>query len=512
MQLERIAAVIRPRGGWEAVDFGFAMAQRWRGPVWRAWWAVVAPAWALAYAPLALGIHPLLGLVVAWWLRPLFDRVPLAVLSRALFGESPRPGDVARSLPRLWGAGALGALTVRRLDPVRSFHLPVHQLERVTGAARRDRLAVLGRQRLDVAAGLTLACWVMELFVLTALFTLAAMLVPSGFDVAWGDHLGGLFTGEAHPAFVLLAGALAFLALALIEPFYVAGGFALYLDRRTHLEGWDVELTFRRLARRLRAGGRRGVAAALLVAVVGAGAAVAASEVGGASGGASETGGASHEVGGASHEVGATSGEVREAVVEVLGHPDFSTRSKVRRWRVRERWVEGEPEPAASPVQLPLGPLALVGEVLMWVAAAFLLGALLVLVVRRARWGGRAGAEPAAEPTTVLFGLDLAPESLPDDVPAAALESFRAGRATEALGLLYRGALARLAQRRSVASSWTEEECVRHLAGQLDPAGADWFGRLAVLWQAAAYGHRAPAEEAFVGLCGGWRSHLGGAA
>ena len=30
----------------------------------------------------------------------------------------------------------------------------------------------------------------------------------------------------------------------------VAGGFGLYLNRRTELEAWDIEITFRRMARR----------------------------------------------------------------------------------------------------------------------------------------------------------------------------------------------------------------------------------------------------------------------
>src|SRR6185295_18661046 len=37
-------------------------------------------------------------------------------------------------------------------------------------------------------------------------------------------------------------------AVALIEPLYVAGGFALYLNRRTALEGWDLEVQLRRIA------------------------------------------------------------------------------------------------------------------------------------------------------------------------------------------------------------------------------------------------------------------------
>ena len=40
-------------------------------------------------------------------------------------------------------------------------------------------------------------------------------------------------------------------AACIVEPFYVACGFTLYLQRRTILEGWDIELRFRQLTERV---------------------------------------------------------------------------------------------------------------------------------------------------------------------------------------------------------------------------------------------------------------------
>ena len=34
--------------------------------------------------------------------------------------------------------------------------------------------------------------------------------------------------------------------VALLEPFYVGAGFAMYLNRRVQLEAWDIEQEFRR--------------------------------------------------------------------------------------------------------------------------------------------------------------------------------------------------------------------------------------------------------------------------
>jgi hypothetical protein len=52
------------------------------------------------------------------------------------------------------------------------------------------------------------------------------------------------------------------LATTLIEPFFVGAGFGLYLNRRTEIEAWDVEMALRRLRERL------GGAAPLLLALI----------------------------------------------------------------------------------------------------------------------------------------------------------------------------------------------------------------------------------------------------
>ena len=44
------------------------------------------------------------------------------------------------------------------------------------------------------------------------------------------------------------------LALGLIAPFQMGAGFGLYLNRRTRLEAWDLEIAFRRLRARIAPG------------------------------------------------------------------------------------------------------------------------------------------------------------------------------------------------------------------------------------------------------------------
>src|ERR1041384_2799128 len=134
MQPADIAVTLRRRTPWEAMDLGLAMLQRW----WRLCYAphlivgalVVAGAWALGWWL----ERPWVAIVLVWWMKPLYDRVVLHVLSRAVFGELQSPRAVLAAW-REWLATGLLAATLFRWWPdlVRSFNLPVRQLEGQAG-------------------------------------------------------------------------------------------------------------------------------------------------------------------------------------------------------------------------------------------------------------------------------------------------------------------------------------------------------------------------------------------
>jgi hypothetical protein len=82
-----------------------------------------------------------------------------------------------------------------------------------------------------------------ELALTLALLSLLFWLAPKGMapDVDLMSITEGRATG------VELAYAFAYAAVvAFLEPFYVAAGFGMYLNRRVELEAWDIEQEFRR--------------------------------------------------------------------------------------------------------------------------------------------------------------------------------------------------------------------------------------------------------------------------
>jgi hypothetical protein len=153
----------------------------------------------------------------------------------------------------------------------------------------------------------------------------------------------------------------------------------------------------------------------------------------------------------------------------------------------------------------------------MWlILAAFV--AFLVWLVWRFRHlfkgdGGGRGKRLPAPAARVVMGLEVAPESLPRDIPAAAMELWRVGRRQEALSLLYRGAISRLIANGGVeiAESDTESDCLRRVEAEA-AAHAGYFSGLTETWMRLAYGRTPPPEEAMRQLCESWPFVEGGSA
>jgi hypothetical protein len=146
---------------------------------------------------------------------------------------------------------------------------------------------------------------------------------------------------------------------------------------------------------------------------------------------------------------------------------------------------------------------------LVWIGLAVLIAVLIYLSYRyRNAWLGPLGGRRAAP--DFLFGLDVRPESLPDDVVAAALKELARGNATGALSLLYRGALISLIHHSQLDfhAGHTEGDCLRLVRAAVDAGGSGYFADLLEAWKRTAYGHEPPPAPALESLCVRWREHF----
>jgi len=250
MQLNQIKAVVRPRNAREAIDLGFTLVQ--------AWWLDLFKVWLACLLPLAILIYALfweaswLAALLLWFCKPLLDSCILHFLSHALFGHKPSLWDIYYSLWRLivkkkllWGALRL------RFSFSRSFLLPVWQLENISGKARQQRIQILLRNQTETGQWLSFACYIFEWTVYFSLYMLLIFFLPENFIHSDEFGFAMLHHGDVAAWAIWTIAAFNILSIAIIEPFFVASGFALYLNRRTHLEGWDIELSFRQMAARL---------------------------------------------------------------------------------------------------------------------------------------------------------------------------------------------------------------------------------------------------------------------
>ena len=465
MQPADIAVELRPRSQWEAMDLGLAMLQRWWRQIYASHAIVLALLAASAFSIGGWLERPWVAPFLIWWLKPVYDRVVLHVLSRAVFGELQGTRAVLGAWKEWLGTGVITSLTLRRFETARSFNLPVRQLEGQSGRAARERLAVLGRRAHGSAVWLTVVCMHFEAVLFWSLQLFANMLLPAKALEA-GDFFVALGSGAAWTWGDAIAYAGAILVL---EPFYVAAGFALYLNRRTLLEGWDLEVALRRLAERHAA-----IAAMVLLSFCLA----------------------------FPHDSYAQKNPKAE-IAEVLKAPEFPHERDTTRWVLRNPSEPGVRETSERPGFAIGGWIAQLARLVLWVAigagVAYLLWWLYRMLPRLA-----APPREAYRPPASLFGMELAPESLPDDVPHAALSLAQQGKFREALALLYRGSLSRLIHQRGVQllASHTEAEVLGLAPKENEP----YLEQLIDAWRACAYASRPPALPTVVQLADGYRA------
>ena len=470
MRLENVTAEIRPRSDWEAVDLGFALVRRdfWR--CFAAWWlAVLVPTAAAGWW---LWESPILWLMLFWWWKPAASRMVLFELSRRLFGEKPGWDETLRRIPRAWTLRFFHRFVLARLSPWLPVTLAVEDLEGLRGKAHKQRRQQLARRGEGAVMWIYLiadfaACWYG-----LAILMLVWMFIPEGQDGAWRDAIESWNPANPSeiPLLILrLVVVCLMLAMSLTDVFVTGAGFGIYLNNRTWLEGWDVELAFRRLAARL--GGVALLALLLCLAWMPATARAAENP------------------------------DPAEIIREVKAHDDFKVHKvidKIPKERKTKTWEW----PA-------LGDFALwFGRMLMWLLAVGLVAWIIRLLWKNRALSPLLGTKkvPVIPKARVVMGMEVSPETLPADIPAAALVLWRQGRHQEALGLLYRGAISRVIEtaRVEIRESDTEGDCLRRVEQAGATAQPDYFRGITGAWMRQAYARLDPDEVEIEALCKQW--------
>ena len=475
MNLDHVQAELRPRLPWEAADFGLALGRRYAGALLREWMSTAWLAWSLALA--LLFVAPLWAWVPLWCLKPMMSVRPAFYLSRQLFGIVPARGAARQALFTWFARRSWADLTFARFRRRRGILQIVRILE---GAhAPKERLKLFHQ---TTPSWLIKGCLLIEVGLYVGLIMLVFWFGPERW-VPWSEESGGfqgffdnLSNNDLDPAAEFRFGVICTVAYAIAssvsELAYIASCFGCYLNTRTELEGWDLEIAFKRLTARA----AKLFAPTLLAFLLIAGCLLAPSA--------------------RAQEVAPTVETPEQIAERITADPDFIIHKETKsKWRWNERSGSSVDFSWFNLLVYPLAVLVIVAAVagLVWV------------LVRSA--GMRRDWVPLPNGPLAVAGLDVRPESLPNDPLGTARSWWIEGRHREALSLLYRAALSWMIHQGGVEieAGDTEGECTRRVAATPSTAKLSaYFQQLTKAWLGLAYAQSPPSAATWDALCAAW--------
>ena len=490
----------RQRTPWEAVDLGRSLINSHLTYYMALYAMLMLPFVLIGVA--GAWLFDLKGWLLAWiwWLKPVYEYGVLSALSIHAFQPLPPLKTAIKTGFKLMARSCVfGDLTWRRLRPMRSFVLPIQQLEQLSGSDFQTRKRELGRYGGNTATGLTLMGNALEGIWLYALMILAYWFLYGNFiqqGLVQPSHMGEFnnlvealydsWANEELSAFFNFSALAYCLTLVFWGPYYVAGGFTLYLNARTQSEAWDIRLTWQRLSERLRS-------SSWCVAMVVAGLLVFGS----------------NDM--AHAEALPDEQRVTQSREQVLQKDPFYHVKQENRWC----WLSCDKKATSerAPIDFNPPPIAGGGAAVMQLLGYLVLILLVIGLLfgvwqwLKSRDGSQNNNKPQDAPTS-MFGLDLRVEALPKDVSAQALSLLQTDPRA-ALSLLYRATLSQLINKQHlpVKQHHTEGK-VSLLVNQQLPMLSTYFQSLTNAWLRTAYGHQQLPIEDLQQLCGLYATHF----
>ncbi len=199
--------------------------------------------------------------------------------------------------------------------------------------------------------------------------------------------------------------------------------------------------------------------------------------------------------------------QIEEAVELLQQDPNMGTERKVRALK----WKSDKKRPAADNkdpgwlqwLQELFSWIAGSARMIVWVLAAVLAAFIAIYLMRLLRSRAAVARKQSFIAPSHVRDLDIRPESLPDDIGAAALQLWQGGEQRRAMALLYRGLLSRMVHvhRVPVRDSTTEGESMALARGCLPAAAGEFATKLVTTWQRAVYGELIPGTDQVRALC-----------
>lgn len=243
--MQGLIFVVRDRGALEARNLGFALARR----AFFSLVGVMLPIWAVVaglcmYVAYAFDA-PLWGVFLALWCKPCYERPAVAQLSAFVFGEKM---PFISTQKTLLVSGGLAEISWRRLRVrQRIVRHAVFCVENLRGKSARKRLKQLQTAWIEMGGFWFLQ--VVEAVVSISIILLVLSFFTEGSVRFWLEHLR-----EYENLIYSLSWLLFWVYLPLsllVSVYFVALGFAAYLNWRMDKEGWVLSIGLVEMAHRL---------------------------------------------------------------------------------------------------------------------------------------------------------------------------------------------------------------------------------------------------------------------
>lgn len=486
MELNQLAFVAEKRSPWQVFDLSQLVTLKYFVPMVKIYLGVMLPFALLAYFALPITYSSLL----VWWLKPLYERPLLDFLAKKSFSLNCSTTEALASLKSLRIIDVVKMLTLYRLSPNRAFLAPVEQLEKLKAKASSQRKNLLLGRFQHKQTWWLLLCVHFELLLTIAIASIIIVMLPKGVEVDTQFLWQGLNDGTFDSLYFFIY----LIVISLVAPFFTTGGFLMYLNCRIALEGWDIELSFKRMVQRL------AVSGACILLCFGAIPDKAYALESSAQASTTQT-------------VEPQKLEKNEYLTQVKKQVDDIYRDH----ELIDTQVTWLPKPSDKKQDTNwlkgiLDFFSVLSAISPFIGYFFwgLLLAVVVWLVWRL-WlyyqkysGGFERAKSVkyrdnkeAEQTLPSFLADITEQAWPDDLLLAAEQALGAAKYRLALACLLRHALLYVEQLapRTLSSAMTEYECQRALAKIVKPELNRHFQQLFALWLKHAWGHKSVKEQ-----------------
>lgn len=508
--IRNLSVLPRPRSAWQAMDAGFTLARAHFLPLVLMWLGFSLPVFAICLF-IQLWFDLPYMLFVWWWFKPLYELPILFFLSRAVFSENLSVTAAWKlSLKHFWTLFKT-YLTLARCSTARAMTYSVVFLEALPRKQRAGRISTLCAVKTRHYL-LMLACLHIEYILAYAIITLVGVLFFSSAlaEFQW-EFLFESLDDPTFQAWMAGASITTLIAAALVAPFYVAGGFLIYINRRMQLEAWDIEHRFRDI--KPRAIKSSVIAGVLLTPLLfGTADPAMAQDKTLAQDTTVEQRKTMPEE---RAESIMTPASAKAAINEILQHKDFGY-TKTRTVPVLKERDEDEDDEERESLDLSfleglvdaMSSMATIFKIVLWTAVVFFVGLLLYTLFRFKQSFSRPSALTRHRPEGEDAQSHPLTQDLPVDIVATAEQLLSQGQRRQALSVLFRGALRSVMYEHEmkIASGATESDCETSVAAVANQQQVQTFTHLLGVWRKEAYANQPQPEDVIRKLIADWRN------